>query len=245
MTAPLVGVSMFRGHSRETGVPYHQISEAYTRSLIEAGITPVLIPSTLSETQLRDIYERVDGIVLSGGGDMHPQTSGIAEDAPGQETLVALDTERDSIELFLTRWAHTDDKPLFGICRGHQVMNVALGGTLMADVPSVVGDAVNHQVDSSRYWRQQILHSVEVAPHSKLAAAVGAGQIAVNSIHHQAIDQLAEGLTVTATAPDGIIEGVEISDARFFVGVQWHPEELTPAHENMRRLFQYFADAMA
>jgi putative glutamine amidotransferase len=131
-----------------------------------------------------------------------------------------------------------------GICRGIQVMNVALGGSLILDIPSQVGDSVRHQVGSTPQWRRAFLHDVEVTRQSRLAEAVGPDTLAVNSIHHQAIKTVADGLQATAYASDGVIEGVEDANRRFFLGVQWHPEEIFEDSPRMQALFQSFGDVM-
>jgi putative glutamine amidotransferase len=238
---PLVAVSMSRGFPKNNGVPMHYLSEAYTNALIASGIIPLLIPSTIAVEGLRAIYERVDGIVLSGGGDMHPSCLGM--DANDAEATFAndIDEQRDAIEINLTRWAYDDDKPLLGICRGHQVLNVALGGSLVMDIPAAIGTTVPHRVDSTPQWRRAFLHSVTVSEGTRLASILGEGEIRVNSIHHQAVKGLGEGLQAVAIAPDGVIEAVEIPQARFFVGVQWHPEEI---YDAMKPLFESFAAVM-
>jgi putative glutamine amidotransferase len=142
------------------------------------------------------------------------------------------------------RLAHQNDKPLLGICRGIQVMNVAMGGTLILDIPAQVGDAVTHQVESTPKWRKAILHDVEIDSQSRLAEAVGAETLPVNSIHHQAVKMVAKSLRVTACASDGVIEGLEDPTRRFFLGVQWHPEEIYFDSPRMQALFQSFGDVM-
>jgi putative glutamine amidotransferase len=241
---PLIAVSMTRGTRQETGVPMTFLYEAYTRALGASGVTPLLIPSTLGEDALRELYERVDGIVLTGGGDVNPSCSGL--EAADDEFALAteIDESRDFTEMTLARWAYEEDKPLFGICRGHQVMNVALGGTLLMDIPHEVGTAVTHSLGSLQPDRMKLLHTVEVENGSCLSKAVGSGTVSVNSIHHQAVRDLAPGLHATAHAPDGIIESIEAPGARYFLGVQWHPEELFENHPAMRALFQSFADSL-
>jgi putative glutamine amidotransferase len=153
-----------------------------------------------------------------------------------------IDSERDALELDLARRAHAEGKPLLGICRGQQVMNVALGGSLWVDIPSQVGSGVMHRQAGAS--RQAYLHTVEVCAGTRLADLLGTGQGPVNSIHHQAVERLAEGLVVNALAPDGLIEGLEDPCHPFFLGVQWHPEELYTQDPAARRLFQAFADAL-
>ena len=241
---PLVAVSIPRGVWFQSGVDVHYLPEAYTKALSASGMIPVFVPATLSEDALRAVFERADGIVLAGGGDVHPRYMGMDTSDPESTHAIGIDEARDHSEITLVRWAHQEDKPLLGICRGVQVMNVALGGSLILDIPSQVGEAVRHQVDTTPQWRRAILHDVEVAGQSRLADALGAETLAVNSIHHQAIKTVAEGLQATAYASDGVIEGVEDANRRFFLGVQWHPEEIYFDSPRMQALFQSFGDVM-
>ena len=180
---------------------------------------------------------RLDGIVFTGGGDIktsyyqggeHPKVSGVEPD-------------RDRVELKLLEGAVSDELPFLGICRGLQLINVGLGGTLYADIADQVPGADKH--DFYPDWEPDYLaHSVEVDPGTRLADIIGGGQIEVNSLHHQSVDKVAPDLLVTAKSPDGIIEAVELPEHPFGVAVQWHPEWLT-AHKKMRDLFAAFAKA--
>lgn len=238
--APLVAVST-SGYVREkTGVANHLLPQTYTRALLAAGVMPVLVPSTVDTASLRSLYERVDGIVVSGGGDVSPRFSGL----DSCELVYGVEDVRDETEINLIRWAHEDDKPLLGICRGLQVMNVTFGGTLIMDIPTEIGTSITHSMGAHASQRKLLLHSVEIQSDSKVNPSLGTGNVEVNSIHHQAIKTLGEGVHPFAYAPDGVIEGIEIPDARFFVGVQWHPEELVEFHPQMRALFQQFAEAV-
>lgn len=241
---PLVGVTIARGIWHSSRVPVHYTPEAYTRALCAADMIPLLIPATLDEAALRRIYERVDGILLTGGGDVHPRFSCFDAAAPETHHAADIDESRDVTEFKLTQWAFEDDKPLLGICRGVQVLNVALGGTLIMDIPAQVGTRVTHQEYELSRDRAKFLHEVRLEPQSCLATLVGNGQFAVNSIHHQAIDVPADRLCPTAYAPDGVIEAVEAPEKRFFLGVQWHPEEIYPTSPASQQLFQSFARSM-
>lgn len=230
---PLIGLTCTIRY--EDGAVLYGLYASYIKALETAGGLPVLIAHNLEQDTLRAIYERVDGVLLTGGGDVDPTEYGVPNDMP----LRSINADRDLTEMTVTNWAAQDDKPLLGICRGVQVMNVALGGTLYRDLASEFGGSVDHDL-GSKQARHYEGHAVSVTPDSKLAGLLGTTTPAVNSMHHQAIRELGKGLTSVATAPDGIVEGVEIPGARFFVGVQWHPEELFTYSEPMKRLFEGF-----
>ncbi|MFP4324334.1 MAG: gamma-glutamyl-gamma-aminobutyrate hydrolase family protein [Anaerolineales bacterium] len=239
---PLVAVSTYRARRSENGVMYHMLPQAYTHALTQAGVVPVLLPSTLDRDAVRAVYERADGLVLSGGGDIDPAFLSVAQDEARLATEI--DTARDGVEIDLVRWAEADDKPLLGICRGHQVINVALGGSLIMDIPSQHSAEITHQLDATQANRARFLHDVDVLPQTQLASIIGDGVHTVNSIHHQAVRELAPGLRASAFALDGIIEGLELPGARFFVGVQWHPEEIYADSPAAQALFEAFGAAV-
>jgi len=149
------------------------------------------------------------------------------------------------VEMALARWALQDDKPMFAICRGIQTVNVALGGSLIQDLPSQWGDAISHNGNQLGLERHEVAHTVCIEPGTCLARIVGAGDVGVNSFHHQALKRVAEGLIVTSRAPDGVVESVEFPGKRHYIGVQWHPEEMTADREDMMRLFRSFVEACA
>jgi putative glutamine amidotransferase len=148
-----------------------------------------------------------------------------------------IDADRDRIEIALTRWAVADDKALFAICRGIQVVNVALGGSLIQDIPSQFETDLIHAGSSINAARDQVLHAVRSDADSILASIIGSDEVGVNSFHHQSIKALAPALTVTALSPDEIVEAVEHPGKRFFLGVQWHPEEMAAGRADMQALF--------
>lgn len=221
------------------------LNKNYVRSLIECGATPILLTTSLDVATWRTLYEEADGVMLTGGGDVEPALFGEAK----HEKTDDIDLERDDIEIALARWAVADDKPTFAICRGIQVMNVALGGTLVQDIPSQwrVGtpEKLEHRGHAIGATRDQVLHEVCIEPGNCIAGVFGAGNVGVNSFHHQAIKVLGDGLIVTSRAPDGIIESVEVPGKRYYLGVQWHPEEMTAGRADMVALFQSFVDASA
>jgi putative glutamine amidotransferase len=231
---PLIGVTTAvyfdqHGHKRYSG--YAPIMKAIGLG----GGLPVMLPCELEIETLRRLYERVDGVLLPGGGDVDPARYG-AEPHPKTGYV---DSVRDDLEFTVARWAVEDDRPLFCICRGHQVLNVALGGTLTQDISSQLQTEEVHWFNQPRTKRT---HDVHIEADSRLAQILDTTMVDVNSIHHQAIDQVAESLRVIAKSPDGIVEGVEIPEHRFALSVQWHPEELTD-DPMMLRLFQSFVSA--
>jgi putative glutamine amidotransferase len=239
MTKPLIGLTC-GAIKRDTGELYHGVLVAYTKSIVQAGGIPLLIPPTMDETLLRATYEHVDGVLMTGGGDVDPVLYGMTDDG----LVHNVQPERDATEINVAKWAAAEDKPLFGICRGSQVMNVALGGTLYRDIPAEYPhhNDVEHDLWGSKP-RDFEAHSVEVKDGTHLARVLNTHSVMVNTLHHQSVKDIAPGLHPSAAAPDGIIEGVELPNARFYVGVQWHPEEMTGYSEPMRRLFAAFVEA--
>lgn len=203
------------------------------RSIIEAGGVPLLAPVTLDPRSLRELYETAGAVMLAGGGDVDPAAYGESRHARTDR----VDLDRDGAEFLLTRWAVSDDKPLLGICRGIQAMNVALGGSLLQDIPDQWPGAGRHNGHYEGAQRDEVLHAVRVQPGSRVSAMLAGLDVGTNSFHHQALMRVADGLIVTSRAPDGIIESVEWPGRRFVVGVQWHPEEMSAGRADMMALF--------
>jgi putative glutamine amidotransferase len=212
------------------------VNAAYVDAVLAAGGVPLLLPPQLRGEARSALRQRLAGLILTGGGDVDPARSG----APRHATVVEVSPARDDLEIDLTRWALDGGVPLLAICRGLQVLNVALGGTLYQDIPSDPGSPLAH---SQAEPRPQATHSVKVTEGSRLATILGRLDLDVNSFHHQAIKNPGSGLRVVAAAPDGIIEGAEVSDHPFAVGVQWHPEEMTEHDVSARGLFVALIDA--
>lgn len=220
---PLIGVAV-----PAAGEKY----ESYTHAVENAGGRAILIPLIENAGELAAFVEQLDGVLLPGGADVPPDLYG-EEAHPSVRLLKRGRTEH---LIAVTRLAVERDVPVLAICLGAQVLNVALGGTLVQDIPSELPDALIHRGDDAR-------HAVEVVAASRLAEIVGT-ELNVNSSHHQAIDTLGDGLVVTARAPDDVVEAVEIPAARFVVGVQWHPERMLDQPEQ-RALFDAFVKACA
>ena len=205
----------------------------------KAGGLPVLIPSGLETATLRQIYERLDGVLVPGGGDINPKQYGEA-----QHPLTAgIDDYRDAAESQVIRWAVDDDRPVMGICRGNQMINVALGGTLIQDVPSETATPITHNNKASDTPLVHHAHPVTLNPQSLLANILGAPEVEVNSLHHQAVDHIAPGMKAVAWGPDGLVEALEMPNKRFVLSVQWHPENLVDDDPAMLELFRAFVAA--
>jgi putative glutamine amidotransferase len=245
-----------RGHRVLVGVPAQTLqaidgipeglpdswvmSTRYMTALARAGAVPVMVPLLDDEATVRGVYDRLDGVFLAGGVDVHPSAYG---QPPGPH-LGRTDAARDKVELALARWAVADGKPLLGVCRGLHVLNVALGGTLYQDVAAELPGSIKHDYFPGQgYARDHVAHEIDVAAGSRLAGAFGAGACAVNSMHHQGIRDLGRGMRPSALAPDGLIEAVESGDTAYCVAVQWHPEALVEDHPGTNALFDGFADA--
>ena len=212
--------------------------EDYLESVRRAGGEPVEV---VVDSEAPDqILSRVDGLVLTGGGDVDPKLYGEAR----HDTFQAAETGRDDFEIALARAAVAKGIPLLAICRGMQVLNVALGGTLVQDIPTQVTGALDHSVAQPRH---HIAHEVWVAKGSQLATLLADhmedGETChVNSRHHQSVKLAAKGFEVTATSPDGVIEAMEKPEGPFCVAVQWHPENFWRTGE-FRELFQGLVQA--
>ncbi|MDB4898814.1 MAG: peptidase [Gemmatimonadetes bacterium] len=208
---------------------------AYTDAARGAGLRPYILP-ILAPDDADAMLDGMAGLILTGGEDVDPAHYG----ATRQPTLGDVHAGRDAFELALVRAARDRRLPTLAICRGVQVVNVALGGTLVQDLPTERPSRVAHD---GEWARDRRVHAVHAAPGSRLAAALGAAELTINSMHHQAVAELGDGLTATAHAPDEVIEGVEwTAEDWWMVGVQWHPEELTHTREEWdRALFSAFA----
>ena len=233
MPYPVVGITarVAEAH-RPSDEPLFAVHSAYVLAVEASGGGALIIPPHLEQRRLRALCSRIDGIVLSGGGDLHPTSYG-AEDT---KLARQVDIDRDRAEIALAHWAMDEGLPLLAICRGLQVLNVAAGGTLVQDIPSQVPDALSHSAIAGRA-PDEVAHTVDVIDPSRLALLFGGGTLGVNSTHHQAAKVIGNGLVATARAADNVIEGLEMPDHPFCLGVQWHPERMVRGHPQMRRLF--------
>lgn len=207
----------------------------YMNVIEECGGVPIILPLTTDVNILKKSYDMCDGIVLTGGHDVNPNLYNEEK----IEECGAINDTRDFMESYLFKRAVEDDKPVLGICRGIQLMNVLLGGTLYQDLPSQKKEEVNHHM-SAPYDR--VAHEVFVLPDTLLANIIGEGEYGVNSYHHQAIKLLASGAEAMAVSEDGIIEAIRVKNRSFMVGVQWHPEFAYKTDKKCRQLVQAFVD---
>jgi putative glutamine amidotransferase len=232
VSRPLVGITI--GYSKEP--EFFTLRDDYVRAVEKAGGLPVVLAPGRPE-DAAELLSRLDGLLLTGGADVDPVLYG--EEA--HETVTRVIPERDAFEIALCRGALRADQPLLAICRGHQVLNVATGGTLIQDIPSQVSGAFDHDPDRERW---ETVHEVRILPRTRLREILGAETIAVNSFHHQAVRELGQGLVVSATSTvDGVIEGIEAPDRRLAVGVQWHPEAFWDRPQDFQPLFEALVKA--
>lgn len=238
---PLIGIPVYKSEAHSSPhMPLYALHPLYSEGVLAGGGAPLQIPHGVDRETLRTIFDRVDGLLLVGGGDVDPAFYHEA----ASDQVRGVDRDRDEIEITLVRWAVEEGKPLFAICRGIQVMNVALGGSLYQDVFSDMPGAIRHAYFMGQgYARDYLAHDVELLPNSRLARLLGGERFDVNSLHHQGIKELAPDLTLTGRAPDGLIEALEVDGHAFAVGVQWHPEALAPEDPVMRRLFEALVEA--
>jgi putative glutamine amidotransferase len=232
---PIIGITTNQS-SNSYGQPTILVQQSYVRALMQAGGVPVLIPSMIAEDGWDAVYSRLDGILFSGGGDI------ALDHFPGDPhpRIDDVEPERDSVELKMLQAAASDGKPFLGICRGCQVMNVALGGTLYTHIPDQLPNALDHSYPGN--MRTVLVHAVKIEEGTRVAEIYGEPIIQVNSLHHQGLKDIAPTLRVAGHSPDGLVEAVELPDHPFGLGVQWHPEWLTD-QETTRNLFRKFVQA--
>lgn len=231
---PLIGCTTY--HKTVAQLPTIEViglMPSYINAIRAAGGVPLLIPLQAGEDELEMIFAQIDGVLLPGGGDIDPA----AYCGQRHNTLRDINPDRDRVEMLTAQKAVQKEKPLLAICRGHQVLNVALGGSLWEDIAGLMPNALRHD----HYFtseRTYLAHSVQITPDSQLAHCTGRTELPVNSLHHQGVRELAPDLTATAVAPDGLVEGAEVSGHPFAVGVQWHPENLIHDNPAMLGLFK-------
>lgn len=209
------------------------ISDNYVKAVRRAGGAALLMPIISTKEEAEALINAIDGLILSGGGDVNPARY-------GEETLPCcgtIDFNRDQSELLLLDAALRRNIPVLGICRGVQVLNVGLGGTLYQDIATQRENSLFHPAYDDAY---EVKHTVSIASGTKLMDAIGQSEIGVNTCHHQAIKEPGKGMIVSARSADGLIEGVETDDGRYILGIQWHPECLQEKHDEALAIFKAF-----
>lgn len=228
--APVIGMTAFLN---EDNGRVHKINTSFVEAILKNGGIPLIIPVTSDRSYIADMVERIDGLLIPGGQDVAPHLYG--EEPCPQVTFAR--AQDDLFEMELIRQVRAAGKPILGICRGEQIINVTFGGTLYQDIPTMVKSSINH-VQSLKI-RSEAMHFAEVMPDSHLAKLLGVTKVHINTYHHQSVKDVAEGFKVVATAKDGIIEAIESQDGSI-IGVQWHPELMLEGAEEFKRLFEGF-----
>jgi len=223
------------------------LSQRYLQALMDVGAIPFVLPATVARDVIAECVRRSDGVLLTGGEDVDPRLYGNGLPRPLRRTVTVTPEggQRDFRELLLIDEVFRQRKPLLAICRGHQVLNVALGGTLIVDIPRQLPGAINHRrLDK----RSELVHEVRLTPDSLLAKITGEQRLGVNSTHHQAVARVAPPLAVTAVSSDGVVEGLELQRGAanwlpFLLSVQFHPERLVDRYSGHRAIFGVFTQA--
>lgn len=237
MPSPLIGVTSSNMINPKYNNPIIYTPRSYIRALIKAGALPILIPLNIPLDSLDVLLSRLDGIVFTGGGDIETARFGGID----HEEVYDIDPQRDEIEIHLVLKASERGLPFLGICRGHQVVNVAFGGKLYTHIADQLENALRHSYVKGEPF-SKVAHSVKLAPESTLAGITGKTEFEVNSLHHQGVQVVGDGLKPVAWAPDGLVEALELPGHPFGLSMQWHPEWL-PEDPRSQSLFKAFVIA--
>ena len=239
MKKPVIGINSSRVIKHETAYSHsviESLSNDYVESVIKAGGVPVILPILSDEESIRRQIELLDGVILSGGVDINPL---LYNEEPSPK-LGYIFPDKDTFDLLIVKIACELNKPILAICRGHQILNIAFGGTLYQDLSDMEGCYIKHQQQTKD---GAATHTIDITPNSILHSILGSS-IVTNTFHHQAIKDLAPGFKVTAYSKDNVIEAIEQCDKKFVVGVQFHPEIMTAYNDkNMFKLFKAFITA--
>ncbi len=219
---PLIGISMDTGDPQAVPVIY-ELADTYTKRIVEAGGTPLLLPHVAEDAVRQQLMEVLDGLLIPGGDDVNP---GLYGQQPHAKTRL-MDPRRQGFDLAMLALAERHNLPTLGICLGFQLMNVQRHGTLAQYLPEVgAATRVNHAADPDQLLRYDARHAVQPAVGTRLAGLFGTAPLLVNSTHRQGVDQLGHGLVPSACAADGLVEAIEDPTLGFWMGVQWHPERM-------------------
>lgn len=233
---PVIGVTVNKSSSE--GYYYEKINECNLKALIISGAIPLMLPITGDDELIDDYLNIVDGLYFSGGSDINPL---IFNEDPIKE-IGGIDYSRDEFEIKLFKKAAAKNMPILGICRGEQVINVASGGNLYQDIyiqkEGVKGHSPKFSPSASYAY-----HKIKIMKDSILYNVLKVDEISVNSLHHQAVKDVAEGYKVTAISGDGIIEAIESENHDFIVGVQWHPEIMFERYPEFLKIFEALVSA--
>jgi putative glutamine amidotransferase len=222
------------------GIDLINVSSDYSDAISDQGGIPLLIPilQNYDEDKIKDIIKSIDGLLLTGGKDIHPrfyQTENISKEV---HELMKRDPERDSFELALLKEAFRENIPILGICRGHQLINISFGGTLINDIETSIKSSISHL--ASLEDKTQLIHEVQIKKNSLLNKIYQKEVLLVNSFHHQCIKKIANSFEVIAESKDQVIEGIIHNGPEWIVGIQWHPEMLYKKYEVHRQIFKEF-----
>ncbi len=234
---PLIGIPCHTGFRQGTGRPIYCNNRAYVYALEHAGGVPILIPLLDDLSALDTLLPRLDGLLLPGGYDLQPHLYG-EEPHP---LLGEVDPQIDELELALVRWALQEDLPTLGACRGIQLINVALGGSLYQDLGAQYLGSITHM--NLDLPRNHLAHRIYVEPGSQMEAILGTRELRVNSLHHQAVKVPGKGVRISGRAEDGVAELIEVPGYRFMMAAQCHPEEIYTNEPAFARLFSAFVKA--
>jgi len=239
MPAPLIGVTTYHVVEQPGKAGTVSVGEAYIKAVVHAGGIPLILSSGIRSKDMQNLLSHLDGILFTGGGDVDPERFS----GEKHHRVYGIDPRRDEFEIDLVQMAIEARIPFLGICRGIQVINVALGGSLFTHISDQLSGAHRHDCYPD-FPRDHLAHSVTVDPESQLAQILGGTSFEVNSLHHQGIHQLASPLKAVAFSTDTLVEAVELNHYPFGLGVQWHPECLQ-AYTPQQRLFETFVHAAA
>jgi putative glutamine amidotransferase len=234
---PLIGIPCHASFRAETGRPIYGNNRSYIHALEAAGGVPVLIPMLDDFSMLDTLLAHLDGLLLPGGVDIQPSRYGEEKHLLAEEP----DQRLDEFELGLAAWALQEDIPILGICRGMQLINVALGGSLYQDLSTQYPGSIRHS--QRDLPRTHIAHRIVVQPGGRMESVLGAQEVWVNSLHHQAVKDPGEGVHISGRAEDDVAELLEVSAHRFVIAVQSHPEEIYTLVPACARLFSAFVQA--